>query len=215
MNAASEKEQLEALGNWWKENGSSIVIGLLLGVSALLGGKAWLSYKETQALHASNIYTQMMSELNRDESQKVRTSANELISNYTGSAYAPLAALVLAKIAVDEGGLDAAQAQLQWALDHAGLPEMQHTARLRLIRVLIGGQQYAEAASLLAATGDRGAYGYLYTELEGDLAMAQGDSAMAAQAYKQALETMPPESPAAGLLTTKYENVAATGAASE
>lgn len=215
MNAASEKEQLEALGNWWKENGSSIVIGLLLGISALLGGKAWLSYKETQALNASNIYTQMMSELNRDESQKVRTSANELISNYTGSAYAPLAALVLAKIAVDEGELDAAQAQLQWALDHAGLPEVQHSARLRLIRVLIGGQQYAEAASLLAATGDRGTYGYLYTELEGDLAMAQGDSAMAAQAYRQTLETMPPESPAAGLLTTKYENVAAAGAASE
>ncbi|MCO6412329.1 MAG: tetratricopeptide repeat protein [Thiogranum sp.] len=215
MNAASEKEQLEALGNWWKENGSSIVIGLLLGVSALLGGKAWLSYKETQALHASHIYTQMMSELNRNEAQKVRTSANELISNYTGSAYAPLAAMVLAKVAVDEGELDAAQAQLQWALDHAGLPEVQHTARLRLIRVLIGRQQYDEATGLLAATGERGVYAYLYTELEGDLAMAQGNQAMAAQAYKQALEAMPPESPAAGLLTTKYENVAAAGLASE
>lgn len=206
---ASEKEQLEALSKWWQENGSSIVIGLLLGLSALLGGKAWFSYQETQALNASNIYTQMMSELGRDEFQKVRASANELITNYTGSAYAPLAALALAKVAVNEGELDAAQAQLQWALDHADLQELQHTARLRLIRVLISRQQYADAGKLLGATGDRGAYAYLYAELEGDLALAQGDNSGAAGAYKQALDAMPPDSPAAGLLRTKYENVAA------
>jgi predicted negative regulator of RcsB-dependent stress response len=53
---ASEKEQVEALKKWWKENGSSLITGLLLGAAILLGGKAWFSYRETQALSASNIY---------------------------------------------------------------------------------------------------------------------------------------------------------------
>lgn len=207
----TEKEQLEAVGKWWKENGSSIVIGLLLGLSALLGGKAWFSHKETQALNASHIYTQMMSQFNREQIAEVRTAANELITNYTGTAYAPLAALVLAKVAVDEGELEAAQAQLQWALDHAGLAEVQHTARIRLIRVLLSAQQYQQAAQLLDATPERGEYDFQYIELEGDLALAQGDSATAAAAYKRALDAMPAQAPNAGLLTTKYENIATAG----
>ena len=116
---ASEKEQIEALKKWWKENGSSIITGLLLGVSILLGGKAWFSYQETQALSASNIYAQMMAASNRNETEMVRQRASELITNYTGSAYAPLASLLLAKLAVQDNELAAAQAQLQWALDHA------------------------------------------------------------------------------------------------
>ena len=120
---ASEKEQVEALRKWWKDNGSSIITGLLLGVSVLLGGKAWFSYQETQTLNASNIYAQMMAALDRNDSDRVRQRASELIANYTGSAYAPLASLVLAKLAVKESELPAAEAQLQWALDHADSAE--------------------------------------------------------------------------------------------
>ena len=57
---ASEKEQVEALKNWWKENGSSVITGVLLGLSVLLGGKAWFGYQENQKLSASNTYAQMM-----------------------------------------------------------------------------------------------------------------------------------------------------------
>ena len=43
--------------------------------------------------------------------------------------------------------------------------------------------------------------------------MAEGQAARAAQAYKRALDAMPPQSPAAGLINTKYENVAVNGTA--
>ena len=213
MSAASEKEQIEALGKWWKENGSSIITGLLLGISLLLGGKAWMNYQDTQSQNASNIYAQMMASSQGQMLDQARTHANQLISNYTDSSYAPLAALLLAKLAVQDGELEAAQGQLQWALDHTVSPQLTNTARLGLIRVLIAQQQYTQAEQLLASVADAGAYAYLYTELEGDLAAAQSKSQQAAAAYKKALDSSPPQAPNRGLLTAKYENVSGTGAA--
>ena len=212
---ASEKEQVEALRKWWKENGSSVITGVLLGLSVLLGGKAWFSYQETRALSASNIYAQMMAALNQNEQEPVRNFANQLISEYSGSGYAPLAALVLARLAVSQGELPAAQVQLQWALEHADSPELKHTARLRLVRVLMDQNQLAEAAQQLNSVTEAGAYAYLYTELRGDLAMLEGNTVEAASAYRQALDSMPAQAPNAALLSAKYDSVSGAGSATQ
>jgi predicted negative regulator of RcsB-dependent stress response len=210
----SEKEQIEALHKWWKENGSSIITGLLLGVSILVGGKAWFSYQETQSLNASNIYAMMMAASQAGQPEEVRNQANKLITDYTESAYAPLASLQLARLAVQEGELAAAQAQLQWAMDHADLIEVRHEARIRLVRVMIAQQQYEQAVKLLASVSDPGAYDYLYAELEGDMAVAEGKPEKAAAAYKKALDQMPSQAPNQGYLMAKYEDVRGAGAAS-
>jgi predicted negative regulator of RcsB-dependent stress response len=212
---ASEKEQVEALRKWWKENGSSVITGVLLGLSVLLGGKAWFSYQETRTLSASNVYAQMMVALNQNEEEPVRNFANQLISEYSGSGYAPLAALVLARLAVKQGELPAAQVQLQWALDHADSPETKHTARMRLVRVLMDQNQLTDAAQQLNSAGEAGAYAYLYTELQGDLAMLEGNAAEAARAYRQALDSMPAQAPNAALLSAKYESVSGAGSAAQ
>jgi len=212
---ASEKEQVEALRKWWKENGSSVITGVLLGLSVLLGGKAWFSYQDTRTLSASNIYAQMMAALSQDADEPVRNYANQLISEYSGSGYAPLAALVLARLAVEQGELPAAQAQLQWALDHAGSPELEHTARTRLIRVLMDQNQLAPAAQQLDAVREAGADAYLYAELRGDLAMLDGNASQAASAYRQALDSMPAQAPNAGLLSAKYESVSGAGSSQQ
>ncbi len=209
---ASEKEQIEALKNWWKKDGSSVITGLLLGLSVLLGGKAWFSYQDSQVAKASDLYAQMMTDLSAQKNEQVRKRANEIISNHSGTGYAPLAALVLARLAVDNGQPAAAQVQLAWALAHADSDQVRHVARLRLVRVLIEQQAWDAAADQLAGVGDKGAYQYLYSELEGDLALAQGQTDKARSAYKAALDAMPPQSPAAGFLTTKYENLALAGA---
>jgi predicted negative regulator of RcsB-dependent stress response len=212
---ASEKEQIETLRKWWKENGSSVITGVLLGLAVLFGGKAWFNYQDTQSQNASNIYVQLLGALSRDEREQVTNSANELIGNYSGSVYAPLAAMMLARLAVADGELEAARAQLQWALEHADALPVQHTARMRLVRVLIDQQAFADAAATLAAVQSPGAFAYLYAELEGDLAMAQGDSEKAARAYKRALDGMPVQAANQALLSAKYENVAGAGDTSQ
>jgi predicted negative regulator of RcsB-dependent stress response len=210
---ASEKEQVEALKKWWKDNGSSVVTGVLLGLSILLGTKAWFGYQDNQSLNASNIYAQMMAASNGGDGEKVQALANELISQHSGSGYAPLAALLLARQAVEDAELGAAQAQLQWALDNAESSEIKHTARTRLVRILIDQQKYVDADQLIASVQNAGPYAYLYSELKGDLALAQGEQAKAAAAYQQAIEQMPPQAPNQALLRAKYENVGAGGEA--
>jgi len=211
----SEKEQIEALQKWWKKNGSSIVTGLILGVAILLGAKAWFGYQETQSLNASNIYANMMAASQRGKQEEVRVQANKLIADFTDTAYAPLASLLLAKYAVQDGELAAAQAQLQWALDRAASNEVRHEARMRLLRVMIAQQQYVPAAQLLTSVTDAGPYDYLYAELKGDLAVAEGQPEQAASAYKEALSAIPPEAPNKAYLVAKYEDVRGTGAADQ
>lgn len=205
---ATEQEQLEALKKWWKENGTSIVSGLLIGLALLLGGKAWFGYQDRQAANASNLYAQLMNAMQSGKDEEARAFANQIISGYSSTGYAPMTALALARIAANSGELEAAQAQLQWALDHSDSPEVKHMARQRLIRVMISQKNYAAAQQLLDSAGDQGAFKYQYSALRGDLAKAQGQLAEAAAAYKDALEQMPPDAPDAALIRVQYEMLA-------
>jgi predicted negative regulator of RcsB-dependent stress response len=208
---ASEKEQVEALRKWWKENGSSIITGVLLGLSVLLGGKAWFSYQENQMLSASNTYAQMMAASVVGDSDQVKAQASVLIAGFTSSVYAPLAAMLLAKQAVESGELPAAQVQLEWALDMAATPAVEHTARTRLVRVMIDQAEYAQTEVILDSVQAPGVYQSVYSELRGDLAVAQGELEKAATAYKAALAETPGQTPNVSLLTAKYESVSAAG----
>jgi predicted negative regulator of RcsB-dependent stress response len=212
---ASEKEQIDNLKKWWKENGSSLITGALLGLSLIFGGKAWMNWKETQAENASNNYALMQSALKQNDIEAVRNQANELISNATNTGYATLAALVLAKLAVEDGEMAAAQAQLEWALEHAKTPQVENIARSRLVRVLIDAKEHAQAETVLSQVTDAGAYQSVYTELQGDLAFVQGDMERAATAYHDALASLPASAPNAAYLQVKYENLAGVDAVSQ
>jgi len=212
---ASEKEQIESLKKWWKDNGSSMITGVLLGLSLLFGGKAWMNWKDTQAQNASNVYTRMQSALNQNNIELARGEANELISNHTGSGYAALAALTLAKLAVQDGEDAVAQGQLEWALEHARTPQLTNIARTRLVRVLIDEKDYTQAETLLMQVSDAGQYSAIYTELKGDLAFAQGETKRAAEAYRDALAALPKEAPNVTYLRVKYENLAGTDSTSQ
>ncbi|MEE9421917.1 MAG: tetratricopeptide repeat protein [Gammaproteobacteria bacterium] len=205
---ATEEEQVEALKKWWKQNGTSVVSGLLIGLAVLLGGKAWFGYQERTKANASNLYAQMMNALEQDRDEEARNHANAIISGYSNTGYAPLTALALARIAVNSGELEAAQAQLQWAIDHSDSDAVKHMAQQRLVRVMISLEDYSAAQQLLGASGEQGAYHYRYAALRGDLAKAQGQLAEAALAYKEALDQMPEQAPDAGLIRVKYEMLA-------
>ena len=45
----SEDEQAERLKEWWKKNGTSVIVGVVIGVSAIVGVNLWRNYTQTQA----------------------------------------------------------------------------------------------------------------------------------------------------------------------
>jgi len=209
----TEEQQIAALKNWWKENGSSIVTGIVLGLAVLFGAKAWFAYQERTAQNASNVYMVMMNALETGDTSAVTERAGLLISEFSRTPYAAFAALALAKLQLDAGEPEAAQAQLQWALDNGSSAEIQAVARLRLARVLVARGELDAAERLLDQAVPGSAFDALYTEVRGDIYQARGEAVLANDAYQQALATMPPDAPGRQLLQLKHDNFGGQSAA--
>ena len=203
----TEEQQIAALKKWWKENGSSIITGLLLGLALLFGGKSWFAWQDRNAENASNIYATMMAALGNGEEKLVNDKAGRLIADYTSTPYAPLAALALAKTKLEQGELEAARAQLQWALEHTGSDVIRDTVRLRLARVMVAENDLDGAATLISQGRSESAFAPLYNELRGDIQLARGDMRSARTEYERALAGMSGGSPGRQLLQLKYDNI--------
>jgi predicted negative regulator of RcsB-dependent stress response len=202
----TEEQQIAALKNWWKENGSSIVTGIVLGLAVLFGAKAWFAYQERTAQNASNVYMVMMNALETGDTATVTERAGLLISEFSRTPYAAFAALALAKLKLGEGELEAAQAQLQWALDNSGSGAISDVARLRLARVLVARGDLDAAGQLLDQAVPGSAFDTLYTEVRGDIYQARGELVLANDAYQQALAAMAPDAPGRQLLQLKHDS---------
>src|SRR5690606_8071639 len=103
---------------------------------------------------------------------------------------AALAALGMARLQIEQGELEAARAQLQWALERGKNEAFRHSARLRLVRLLVAMEDFTAAEAQLAQAPATGAYAPLYAELRGDIALARGDRAAARDAYRVALDQL-------------------------
>lgn len=189
----TEEEQLEVLKNWWKENGRSLVIGVVVAVSGVLGWQGWQAYNERQATEASWLYQNLVeavvTELDENSDPQLQTIfhlANQLKENHSKSTYSQYAALLLARVAVQTQDYSQALAELNWVIERTSEDDLKTVASLRKARVLMSMNQVDQAASLLSGITP-GSFAALYYELLGDVAFRQGDLNAAARAYDQAL----------------------------
>ena len=201
----TDEERLDLIKKWWRENGSSIITGVVLGLAVLFGSKAWFSYQETNAQTASNIYVTLMSALETGDALAVAEKTGVLVSEYGGTPYATLAALAMAKIKIEAGELNDAQAQLRWVLDNSKSEIFRDTARLRLARVLIAMEDLDAAEALLQEPVSGNAFDPLYTEVKGDVNIARGDIPAAHLAYQEALAATAADFPGRYILELKYQ----------
>lgn len=204
----SEDEQAERLKEWWKKNGTSIIVGVVVGVGAIAGVNYWRDYTRNQAESASQRFAQLIT-ISGEEAGDL---GSELMQDYKSTPYAGLAALYLAKEKYESGEVDASAGMLRWALENSAEPSIQHPARLRLARILLEQDKVDEAAKLAAVESHDG-FASEYQELRGDIAMSRGDAKTARSAYEEALREMTPGSPYSSLLTMKLDSAA--GSSSE
>ena len=78
----TEDQQLEELKKWWKENGSSIITGVVLGLAILFGTRAWFGWQERTAQQASAVYTVMVNDLQAGNVQGATDNAGILIDMF-------------------------------------------------------------------------------------------------------------------------------------
>lgn len=181
----TDEEQVEALKKWWKENGTAIIVGILIGISAIVGFWKWNEYTETQAKAASLLYDNFVMALS-DEKADVTNSYDSLRKDYEGTSYAALAALRMAAADYEKGETDNAITHLQWATEHPGHESIQHIARIRLSELYVAEDKLDEAEALLKGVTEP-AFDAQYQAVRGDLYNKRGNTDKARAAYQLAL----------------------------
>lgn len=202
----TDDERVEAIKKWWQDNGRSLVVGVVIGLSVLFGWRYWIAYQQTQAELASALYNQVSNAVAKEDETTAQSSVDLLLSQHSQSPYATLAAMALAKFKVSKGELEAAQTQLQWASDNATQKQLKQLATLRLARVQLAQQKYDEALTSLKESDENG-FTAQYEELKGDIYKLKGDIKQAAVAYQKAIKTFPFEFQAPPQLRMKLDDV--------
>src|SRR5258705_11008252 len=146
-----EQEQLSALKAWWKENGGAILLGATLVLAGSAAWNGWTWYQRSQSAQAAVLYDTLQKAARANDLKTTRETAGAILENFPRSAYAPLAALVSAKVQFQAGDLKTARAELQWVIEHAKSDEIRSIATLGVARGLREGQEAHAALRTLDA----------------------------------------------------------------
>ncbi len=181
----TEEEQVEKLKAWFKENGASIVLGIVIGVGGIAGYNYWVHVQETTAAEASSHYTELTEALSAGNNDTVLEQADILLSDYASTDYALMGQLALAKSHVANGNFEKAEAALQQVVGNAAQKPIAYVARTRLAAVQAQAGQYDAALTSLAIEFPS-EFAASVEELRGDIYALQGKSAEAIEAYQKA-----------------------------
>ncbi len=186
----TEEEQVEALKKWWDDNGRSTLAAVGFAVLAAFGWNEWQDRKVEQAENASVRYEELLEAVRvstgTDDAVTAKTLAERLKQEFPSTTYAQFAALHLARIAVADNELDAAEEQLRWVLTQNPEREIRLLTELRMARVKAAQDKPQEALSILSAA-EAGAYEPAYAEAEGDVYVQLGETDKAIAAYERAV----------------------------
>ncbi len=184
---STEQEQIEAIKKWWSENGKSAVFGVVLGLGAIFGWRAWQDHIVAQTEAASEFYQQSLISASQDNRDQAREQAMRVITDYSNTGYVVMARMVLAYVETLDRNYDEAEQQLRLALDDTDNETIRQEINLRLARVYITNDKLSEAMSLLQ-TVPAESFSSQYHELKGDIYARQGDVDNARQSYQQAID---------------------------
>lgn len=184
---SSEQEQIDAIKKWFRENGVAVFVGVAVGFGGLYGWQAWKSFVNRRAEQASAIYSQILAGLDNAKAADVASGTDELIENYSATPYASLAALAAAKVAAVDGNYSVAEERLQWVIDNTRQVELNALAKVRLARLYILEKDIDAAAGIIEKESFPEAFSARVAELQGDLYVLRGETALARSAYRNAI----------------------------
>lgn len=201
-----EQERLDELKAWWKRWGNLALLAAAVVVAAGAGWRYWQHHTLSQSLEAAAVYERLVLALTTNDAKAAREAGGMLIDRYSGTAYAPRGALLLAKLNAGARDLKSAQAQLEWAAAHSKEPSVRDLAHLRLAGVQLDQKQYDAALKTLSVSHSD-AFASRFADLKGDILLAQGKSAEARTAYQSAFDKMAEDNPYRAIVELKLDAV--------
>jgi predicted negative regulator of RcsB-dependent stress response len=185
----TEEEQLEALKRWWKENGQSTIVGLVVGIAIILGWNYWQDHKKAQAGQASALYNQLNQAIASDKKDSAEKLAERIHEQYPKTQYAAYSGFFLAKLKVQQGDVAKAQAILK-DIAAGSNKELSNVAKIRQVRLMLANGEYEQGLQLIndVDPATSSSFSGNYDELVGDLYVALDRLDEARSSYQKALE---------------------------
>jgi predicted negative regulator of RcsB-dependent stress response len=203
-------EQGERVKNWLRENGSAIVMGLVLAFGLMFGFKQWQIWETSKRQQASAEYQTMVGFIEADNMDAAVPNYEVLKSEFPKSAYTSMGSMLMAKARLSAGQTDLAISALTHAMENAQPDPVKVVARERLARVKLSQGDTAAAMALLdGAPSDLG-FESLFDEIRGDIHLKNGDTDLAIKSYQSSLAALEDGVGNRQLLTIKIEALGAS-----
>lgn len=186
MDDLSEKEQIELIREWWKENGTYVIAGIVLGVGGIVGFNLWKGGQLETRISASTQYEALTTEVAENRVEPAEAIADALLADFGDTIYADQARLAMARLYMDQGRDQDAADELQALIDAGNSDEVKMVARLRLAKVHLYQGKPESVLELLEGYEGSG-FAPRYNEAIGDAHAALGNYAEAEAAYLEAM----------------------------
>ena len=185
-----EQEQLDDLKAFWKKWGNLITWVLVAVLGAYAAWNGWNYYQRDQAQKAGAMFDELERVVQAGDADKAGRVFSDLKERFPSTSYAEQGGLAAARVQVDKGQLDAAQASLTWVAQSAAQDEMRTVARLRLAGMLLDAKKFDAALTQLDAAKST-EFSALVADRRGDVLAAMGKGSEAKAAYEAAYKAMP------------------------
>jgi predicted negative regulator of RcsB-dependent stress response len=186
----TEEQRLEALKKWWKENGTSTIVGAVAGIAIIAGWNYWQDYKKFKAAEASAIYDQLIKASEASKKDQVDKLALRLQQQYSSTGYTDYGKLFQAKYKVQAGDITGAKDILKKMIETGKDKEISHIARIRLVQLMLASGEYEQGLKVIndIDQSSAGKFSDNYDELTGDLYVALDRLDEARTSYQKALK---------------------------
>lgn len=182
----TEKEQIEKIKKWWDANGKAIIVGLVVGLGGIFGFRYWESSKMLAGESASANYEHLLVVSRAGASDEATAAADALITNQPDTPYAKMAALLSAKLAVDDNDYATARQRLTWVVGQPDAGKLGNIAKVRLAQLLLAEGKVDEAWQQFSSLDSQ--IQAFFPEQHGDILLAQGKLDEAKAQFQIALE---------------------------
>ncbi len=180
----TEEQQVEAIKKWWRDNGKAVVLGALIGLSALYGWRYFQAEQDLKMERTSDAYIQVIDAM-KNESEANPTTAESFLQQYEGP-YTSLIELQLAKASVEKGNLAEAAKHLR-AVQASEDEILSALATFRLARIEIELGNFDIASDELNQISTP-SWKAQVEALKGDIALKQGKIQDARSAFTASIE---------------------------
>lgn len=195
----TEEEQVDQVKKWLKTNGSQIVIGVVIGLSAVWGWGFYGDYQDQQSQNARALYLTYVSDSNNVETY------DQLLTNYGSNTYADQASLLMAKKLFDAGNYESTLSIIE-PLTLSDNGAISSTAILRTSTVYLQMGQHESALIVLDLLSNPNFLGLVHS-MKGDIYLDLANIPEAQKNYRLAIDNITDNSTLTRLIQIKLDDL--------